>query len=183
MKALPFARFQEAVYTSNARCREHWPMLAREMRHMSSSLFGRFESKELLRWVLITKGIDARGWELRLPLYRPGTVVFSHNESFIILCSTGDLDIVKAMVEKTQVEINYKVTDDDRGHHRMITMVQYLRGIGEGKEARDVGGGAALPSAAINGHLSVVQYLCKQGLCIHQLLMRHFVFQLLFQLV
>jgi len=101
-----FARFQEAIYTSNARCREHWPELARELHRAGPSLFGRFDSKELLCWVLFKKGIDARGWELRLPVSPRHNDVQPHS---ILYCLSEDLDQVRVMVEKTQVEIDHKV--------------------------------------------------------------------------
>jgi len=77
-----------------------------------------------------------RGWELRLR-YLESTDIqpkyLSHGGSFIQVCKAGDLDIVKAMIERTQVDM-------------------------EAKDEYDI---TPLHWAAQEGHLLVVQYLCE----------------------
>ena len=64
------------------------------------------------------------------------TLTGTHKESFTQVCQDGDLDIARAMVERTQVDL----------------------------EARDaLYGRTPLLWVARNGHLPVVQYLCEQG--------------------
>ena len=63
------------------------------------------------------------------------TKYFSHGGSFIEASKAGELDIVKAMVERTQVDLEV------RGDHRKTP----------------------LHWAARNEHLPVVQYLCEGG--------------------
>ena len=153
-------RFQE-VYESNIRCREHWPELVRHVDRADPQLFGRFDSKAALRWVLFTKGIDARGWELRRRK-------FSHSCNFYKVCGEGDLDIVRAMVERTQVELENR---DELGWTPLhqatwkghLSVVQYLCEQGANKEARSDHSWTPLLYAAQYGHLAVVQYLCEQG--------------------
>ena len=60
----------------------------------------------------------------------------SHHESFVEVCKEGELDIVKAMVERTQVNL---------------------------LEVMGSGGSSPLHMAAADGQLPVVQYLCEQG--------------------
>jgi len=91
--------------------------MARKIQYVQSKT-----SIEALRWVLFVKNIYARDWELHLKdpkskVIKPKYV--SHGGSF------GELDIVKAMVERTQVDL----------------------------EARSVSGMTPLHLAAANGHL------------------------------
>ena len=80
-----------------------------------------------------------RGWELHLVLKdhygKDKHKSLSHSESFAKVCVDGDLDIVRAMVERTQVDL----------------------------EARDGVGNTPLHTAARKGHFPVVQCLCEQG--------------------
>ena len=78
------------------------------------------------------------------------------------------MDIVKAMVERTQVDIDargrYGSTPLLRaavnGH---LSAVQYLSEQGASKEMRSEHDWTPLHDAAANAHLSVVQCLCEQG--------------------
>ena len=163
-----FVRFQE-VYESNVRCREHWPKLVRHVHHADSQLFSVFYSKAALRWVLL-KGINATDWKLQLTNF--STEYFDyltgHNGSFIQVCSDGDLDIVKAMVERTQVHLEARDVEGYTPLHQAaqqgyLSVVQYLCEQGADKEARTTAGYTPLHQAAQQGYLSVVQYLCEQG--------------------
>ena len=146
------------VHQTNESCYRHWPWLM-------SQIFSVFLSKEALRWVIFTKGINARGWELHLKVldYR-----ISHNASFAKVCREGDLDIVQAMVERTQVDLERK---DAMGWSPLLnastfdrlSVVQYLCEQGTNKETKGRDGRRPLHMAAQEGHLSVVQYLCEQG--------------------
>ena len=56
----------------------------------------------------------------------------SHNESFIYICNEGELDIAKAMVERTQVDLEVTWGGDGRTPKHIATgndhiaIVQYL---------------------------------------------------------
>ena len=93
---------------------------------------------KLLRFVFARKIDLPRDWELHLEgpcsdgKYRP----LSHNGSFFYLCKRGkEMDIVRAMVERTQVDL----------------------------ETRQGNWNTPLQIAAKRGHRPVVQYLCEQG--------------------
>ena len=85
-----------------------------------------------------------------------------------MLWQDGDLDIVRAMVKRTQVVLEAR--DDDgstpllyaasNGH---LPVVQYLYKQGADKEARDADDRTPLLYATDKGHLPMVQYLCEQG--------------------
>ena len=86
--------------------------------------------------MLFVRNIDARGWELHLrdPLSRDNqTKYLAHGGSFHQACRAGELDIVKAIVERTQVDM----------------------------EATGEWNRTPLHWAALKGHLPVVQYLCE----------------------
>ena len=102
---------------SNKRCNAHWERNPRQYAHYPEPLFDVFTSKEALRRVLFVRNIDVRGWTLHLtdptsesakPKHLP------HDESFCEVCEEGHVDIVRAMVERTQVELEAK---DAIGRH------------------------------------------------------------------
>ena len=135
-----------------------------------------FTSIEAMRWVLFVRNIDARGWELHFR--DPESIgnknkYLSHGDSFVNVCKAGELEIVKAMVERTPVDLEARVDEDEdedgktplhwaayRGH---LPVVEYLCEHGADKEARDAYGMTPLHFAACSGYLPVVQYLCEQG--------------------
>ena len=165
-----FGRFHQ-VYVSNPRCRSHWPTLASTAQH-TGPLFSVFSTVEALRWVIFTNGIDVRNWELHQILKDELGInkhqTFTHSESFTKVCREGDLDIVRAIVERTQMDLEARNEDDYtpllmaavNGH---LSVVQCLFELGADKEARDDIGRTPLHMAADNGRLPVVQYLCELG--------------------
>jgi len=76
--------------------------------HYSESLFNIFTSIEALRWTLFARNIDARGWELHLrdSLSRDNqTKYLAHGGSCIEVGKAEEMEIARAMVERTQVEL------------------------------------------------------------------------------
>ena len=150
----------------NAHCERH---LCPDV-HYSQPLFDVFTSIESLRWTLFVGNIDARGCELHLrdPYSRGNkTEYFSDRDSFIQACQAGELDIVKAMVERTQVDLEARSSSGmtllhwaARNSH--LPVVQYLCEQGANKEARTEYNTTPLHWAASRGHLAVVHYF--QGL-------------------
>ena len=71
-----------------------------------------FTSNEALRWTLLVRNIDVlEGWELRLRDIEKEDIEpnrLSRNGSFSQACKGGDMDIVKAMVERTDVDLETK---------------------------------------------------------------------------
>jgi len=64
--------------------------------------------------VLFVRNIDALGWELHLRDPESSgnqTEYLYHGDSFLQVCKEGELDIVKAMVERTQVELEARDED------------------------------------------------------------------------
>ena len=86
-------------------------------------LFDVFTSKTALRWTLFVTKIDVRGWKLHLRYSwnedseseDNQCELMSHNQSFIEVCQDGDMGVVKAMVERTQVDTETK--NAITGHH------------------------------------------------------------------
>ena len=84
------------------------------------------------------------------------------------MCADGDVDAVRAMVERTAVDIHESnqgglTTLHDAARHDHLAMVQYLCERGPDREAWSLREWTQLRRAARNGHLPVVQYLCEQG--------------------
>ena len=156
------------VLASTKRCKAHWQAHLRKYAHRAEPLFGEFTSVEALRWALFKRKIDARKWELHITQKdeygKDKHTPLTHKESFFKVCQDGDLDIEKAVVERTQVELEargeYGYTPlhwaADNGH---LPVVQYLCEQGADKEAMDDIGRTPLHMAAQRGHLPVVQYL------------------------
>eukprot|EP00606_Chrysophyceae_sp_TOSAG23-5_P001334 GSChrysophyteH2.ASY1.ANO1.904.1 assembled CDS len=158
----------------NKQCKAHWLNNLRKYAHRAEPLFDVFTSVKSLRFVIFVREIDVpKDWELHLLLKdyygKDKHKSLTHGESFDTICQEGDLDIVRAMVERTQVDLEAR--DDvygrtplhwaaQKGH---LPVVQYLCEQGADKEARDYDGETPLHQAAQNGHLPVVQYLCEQG--------------------
>ena len=93
---------------------------------------------------------------------------FEHNESFDVVCIDGDLDIVKAVVERTQVGLEGARVDNDKNtpllfaaERGRLPVVQYLCEQAADKEMSDGEGRTSLQLAKSNDHLPVVKYLLK----------------------
>ena len=154
-----FVRLHQALH-SDKRCRAHWRRNLSQYVHHTVQLFDKFTSVEALRWV--ARNIEGvHGFELRLG----GK---SHEESFVDVCQLGDAEIVRAVMERSKVDLETRVTNGrtplhhaaDLGH---LSVVQYLYEQGGDTEAVDKYDWTPLLMAAKQGHLPVVQYLCEQG--------------------
>jgi len=159
------------VLASSRQCHAHWENNLRQYTHHAKPLFDEFTSVEALRWTLFKRKIDVRGWELHLEGLKTSlgaSISSTHTNSLLHVCEVGNLDIVRAMVERTQVDPESRDDVDWTPLHHTaydghLPVVQYLCEAGADKEARDRYGRAPLYSAASSGHLPVVQYLCEQG--------------------
>ena len=123
---------------SNKPSKAHWERNLRQYAHHAKPFFEVFTSKESLHWVLLVRHIDARGWELHLRDPESGgnqSKYLSHGGNFVQASQAGELKLVKAMVKRTQADM----------------------------EARDGSDRTPLHWAALEGHLPVKQYLCEDG--------------------
>jgi len=161
------------VIHKNKQCKANWEAHLRKNAHHAKPLFDVFTSVKALRFVFDARKIDVRDWELQFLIaknhYGKGKHKYmTHKESFCDVCKEGLLDIVKAMQERTLMDLRSR---DQRGLTPMhyaaenghLPVVQYLCEQGANNEARSNGDRTPLHLAAYEGHLPVVQYLCKQG--------------------
>ena len=122
------------VIHKNKQCKAHWDKSLRKYAHHAKPLFDVFTSKALLRWTLFEMHINARDWELRILI--PKVDVDKGMKSLGQLCREGELDLVRAVLERTQARLDDRVRSD---------------------------GATPLFFAASKGHLEVVRYLCEAG--------------------
>ena len=124
------------VIHKNKQCEPHWLTNLRKYAHRAEPLFNSFTSVKSLRFVICIRKIDVRDWELQLFLKdhygKDKHKSLAHSESFVKVCEEGDLDIVRAIVERTQVDLK------ERDEHDVTPLLW----------------------AAHRGHLPGVQYLC-----------------------
>ena len=97
------------VIHKNKQCEAHWQAHLRKKAHRVEPLFDVFTSVKSLRFVFVRKIDVPRDWELHLFLKdhygKDKHKSLDHSESFAKVCRVGDLDIVRAMVERTQVDL------------------------------------------------------------------------------
>ena len=161
------------VIHKNKQCKANWEAHLRQYAHHAKPLFDVFTSVKALRFVFDARKIDVRDWELQFLIaknhYGKGKHKYmTHKESFCDVCKEGHLDIVKAMQERTLMDLGSR---DQRGLTPMhyaaenghLPVVQYLCEQGANNEARSNGDRTPLHWAAVKDHLPVVKYLCKQG--------------------
>ena len=159
------------VIDSNKPSASHRERTMRQYAHRTEPLFRVFTPIESLRCVLFVRNIDARGCELHLRDPKSDgneTKYLSHDSSFIQASQAGELEIVKAMVEITQVDLEARDkigwTPLHRAAHRgHVAMVQCMCEHGVDEEARSAGDSTPLHVAAYKAHFPVVQYLCELG--------------------
>ena len=172
MDLVDYEQLHIAIH-KNKQCEAHWENDLRKYAHRSKPLFDVFTSVMSLRFVLERKIDVPRDWELHLegPMDDDGKLTsLTHVASFFKVCAYGDagLRIVRAMVERTQVDLEARDDDNDTsllraaryGHLRML---KYLCEQGGDKEARYDDGMTPLQLAAYQGRLRVVKYMCEQG--------------------
>ncbi len=155
------------VINKNKQCKAHWDKSLRKYAHHAKPLFDVFTSKALLRWTLFEMHINARDWELRIPI--PKVDMDKGMESLGQLCREGELDLVRAVLERTQARLDDRVRSDGatplffaayKGH---LEVVRYLCEAGANADAARDNGATPLFMAAQEGHLEEVRYMCEAG--------------------
>ena len=144
--------FVHEAFTSCSSFRLVWHS---RIKGIMRSTFSSIKSNEAFRWIL-HGGIHARNFQLKLP-------DCEHSEdSLIKLYKDGDLNLVQSLMERTDIDINFRSSTTPLliaaidGH---ADIVKVLCEHGADKEARDVNNDTLLLCAAIDGHVDVVQYL------------------------
>ena len=156
---------------SNRLSKSPWERIIRQYAHHEEPLFNTLTSIDALRWVLFVRNIDARGWELHLRDPESScnqSEYLSHDGSSIEACRAGELDIVKAMVERMQVDVEARGRFGRTplyfaAHEGNLPVVQYLCELGADKEVRSVYDRAPLHWAASNGHLPLRSTVRARG--------------------
>ena len=124
------------VIHKNKQCEAHWLNNLRKYAHRADPLFDVFTSVKSLRFVFVREIDVPRGWELHLLLkdhYGIGKhKSLTNNESFAKVCQDGDLDIVRAMVERTQVTL---LCCEEQWCHAIIIPRLQLYGLGRLRES------------------------------------------------
>ena len=164
-----FGKFHHVIRSSN-QLNAHWNTNLVQYAHHAKPLFNVMPSVEALRWTLFKRKIDVRGWKLHLkgPKGPNGKATsLSHDDSILKICKAGDVDIVRAIVERTQLELEARDNEGRTALHwatyfAHLAVAQYLCEQGADEEARDGKGRTPVHLAAMRGHLSLLQYLSSQ---------------------
>jgi len=168
-----FGRLHQMMQSSK-QCKAHCAGYLRQDAHQQEPLLNTFTSIKALRWTLFVRNIDARDWELHLRYPESTgneTEYFCYGDGFIQACKAEELDIVKAVVERTRMDLEAKDARDLTplqwaARKGLLAAVQNLCEHGACSDVSDVSeksGWTPLHYAAYHDHLPAVQYLCEQG--------------------